>query len=176
MKEELLREIAEKEYLMFQRLKMENEECRKEKTFKLMRMARFYPLSEDTLKSYLQDLESALSSGENLMALKYKCMGGGIIHAGDMLEEIVKIESEWMQDLKRKYPRAFANKIEDFERYLRCELLTFSVNTLKLYHRDVEEANKRGRNLAEVSYVYLFRKIGYSGIEEVEKSRLESVK
>ncbi len=176
MKEDLLKKIADMEYEFFKNLRMENEECKKEKAFKLMRMARFYPLSEDTLKSYMEDLKRFLEEGENIMALKYKCIEGGLLQGGEIVEEIVEIESQWMKDLKRRYPRAFANRIEDFERYLRCELLTFSPETLRYYHRDVLEAKENGINMAEIAYVYLFRKIGYGSIEEAEKSHLERVK
>jgi len=176
MKENLLEKIANMEYEFFKNLNMENEECRKEKTFKLMRMSRFYPFSEDTLESYIEDLRKALEEGENLMLLKYRCIEGGLLQGGELIEEIVEIESQWMRDLRRRYPRAFANRIEDFERYLRCELLTFSPETLKKYHREVLEAKEKGINMAEMAYVYLFRSIGYEGIEDAEKSNLERIK
>lgn len=121
-KEKMLERIANLEYEMFERLKMKNEECRKENTFKLMRKARFYPLSEETLSSYIQDLEIALMHSQNLLALKYKCIEFGFM-SDEIADKIVKIEVEWMKELKRKYPRIVKDEIEDFERYLKCELL-----------------------------------------------------
>ncbi len=53
-KEDLLRKIAEKEYQFFSEINAENPECKRENTFKIMRISRFYPFSEDTLLSYLK--------------------------------------------------------------------------------------------------------------------------
>ncbi len=167
-KEKLLERIANLGYEMFERLKMKNEECRKENTFKLMRKARFYPLSEETLGSYIQDLENALIHSQNLLAVKYKCMELGPV-SDEMVDKIAKIEVEWMKELRSKYPNIVKDKIEDFERYLRCELLTFSKYTLEKYYQDILSMKKMGINMAEASYLYLFKRIGYESLEEVGK-------
>ena len=167
-KEKLLERIANLEYKMFERLKMKNEECRKESTFKLMRKARFYPLSEETLRSYIQDLETASMHSQNLLALKYKCIDLGFM-SDEVVDEIVKIEVEWMEELKKKYPNIVKDEVEDFERYLKCELLTFSNYTLEKYYQDILDMKKRGINMAELSYLYLFKHIGYDSLEEVGK-------
>ncbi|AGB04753.1 hypothetical protein AciM339_0878 [Aciduliprofundum sp. MAR08-339] len=170
-KDELLEKIVKLEYQMFEQLKTNNEECKRKNTFFLMRKARFYPLSEKTLNMYLEDLKEAEVRGENPLLMKYRCMEMGIFRAGEMIEDIVKIESEWMAELMKKYPHVFAKRIEDFERYLRCELLTFSVETLKGYYGDVRNMKRMGVNMAELSYEYLFRKMGYGSIREVNESR-----
>jgi hypothetical protein len=170
-KEELLDRIVELEYEMFDKLKTKNEECKRKGTFALMRKSRFYPLSEGTLKSYIHDLEVALLHNQNLLAVKYKCIELGSFVKDELVEEIVKIEVEWMRELKNRYPHIIENKIEDFERYLRCELLTFSSSTLESYYMDVKGLKEKSLNMAEISYLYLFKRIGYNSLEEVENSR-----
>jgi len=170
-KEELLKRIVDLEYQMFEKLKTKNEECKRRSTFEIMRKSRFYPLSEETLGSYIHDLEAAILHSQNLFAVKYRCIELGSFGEDELVKEIVKIEVQWMKELKNEYPHVIENKIEYFERYLKCELLTFSRYTLESYYKDVMNMKKKGLNMAEISYLYLFKQIGYNSLEEVESSR-----
>ena len=170
-KEEILRKIADMEYQLFSRINATNPDCKREGTFKFMRIARFYPLSEDTLLSYLRDLEEASRRGKNPLWEKYACMEGRI-SVGDeekrgIINKIVEIEKGWVEELHRKYPHVVELK-EDFSKYLGCELATFSISTLKKYLNDLYLALKQRRNLAYESYQYTFSHLGYHSLEEVE--------
>jgi len=167
-KEKLLREIADAEYEFFEKIRMENEECKREKAFKSMRIMRFYPLSTDTLGSYLNDLKRASVQNINPLRDKYICIDKHQPVESTIINEITEIENAWMNELREKYPHIFVNKGKEFETYLKCELATFSDETLKLYYRDVKEMKDNGVNMAEQSYSYLFRKIGYNSLEDAE--------
>ncbi|MCD6420265.1 MAG: DUF4125 family protein [Synergistetes bacterium] len=175
-KESLLKEIADVEYNFFKRINMENEECKREKTFKRMRMVRFYPLSVNTLESYLNDLKMASVSNTNPLREKYICIDKHLPVENPLIDRIVEIESGWMNELREKYPHIFVNKGDEFKTYLKCELTTFSKETLKLYHEDVANMKDNGTNMAEVSYTYLFEKIGYNSLQEAEESQKSNLK
>lgn len=168
---EVLKEIAEREYRFFERLQPTNSECKREKTFKFMRISRFYLYSLETLLSYLNDLIEAEKEGRNPLYEKYACMEGRLEISEDkrgLIERIVQIEKSWIEELHGKYPHAIENKPE-FQRYLACELSTFSVQTLERYLEDVERAKEAGKNLALESYLYTFSRLGYSSLEDVEE-------
>ncbi len=170
-KKKLLKQIIELEYEMFQQVITNNQKCKdRPETFKITREARFYPLSAETLSSYLGDLQQAKKEGRNLLMEKYARMDNLIppMNSNPLIEKIVEIEGKWIEKLSVKYPRIFSSKPESFKSYLSCELETFSDRTLELYFKDVSKAKGEGKNLAEESYVYLFQKIGYSSIEELE--------
>ena len=175
-KDELLRKIAEKELQFFLKLNAKNPECKKEDTFKFMRIARFYPYSFLTLSSYFQDLEKYERERKNPLWEKYRCMEGKISipqEKMEILRKIVDIETLWILELHKKYPHAIQSKDEDFQRYLMCELSTFSLNTLVFYLSDIEHAMEEGRNLAYESYLYTFTNLGYSSLDEVEEKMRE---
>ena len=175
-KEGLLKEIANVEYNFFKRINMENEECKREKTFKRMRIVRFYPLSVNTLESYLNDLKMASVNNTNPLREKYICIDKHLPVENPLIDRIVEIESRWMNELREKYPHIFVNKGDEFKTYLKCELATFSKETLKLYHEDVANMKDNGINMAEVSYTYLFKKIGYNSLQEAEESQKSNLK
>ncbi len=171
-KGELLKRIAEKEYAFFSRLRIENRECERERTFKFMRIARFYPYSTETLLSYLRDLENAERENHNPLLEKYACIEGkrDIPKENmELLQKIVDIEAAWIRELHLSYPHAIQDVSAEFQRYLLCELATFSQDTLRSYMEDLERALKRGKNLAYESYLYTFTQLGYSSLEEVEE-------
>jgi len=171
-KEKILKEIVEIEYSMFLKMNTSSEECRKSpEAFRLNREARFFPLSTQTLSSYLDDLLRAEVEGRNLLTEKYARIEGLIppLQENPVIHKIVEIESEWIKELSEEYPELFSRNPEKFRTYLACELETFSEKTLRLYFIDVKSAREKGINLAEESYKYLFKKSGFSSFEEVRK-------
>lgn len=169
---ELIEKIIELELNMFERVRTAEPALCQERpeTFKSMRAMTHSALSEATLSSYLGDLEQAVAQGKNLLTLKYARIERKIppLKEDPMIGAIVDIEDGWMQQLAEKYPHVVKGG-PGFATYLASELETFSDRTLGLYFRDVSEADKEGRNLAEERYDWLFSRIGYGSITEAEE-------
>jgi len=169
---DLIERIIELELDMFERVRTAEPALCQEKpeTFKSMRAMTHSALSEGTLESYLDDLERAVAEGKNLLTLKYARIERKIppLKEDPMIGAIVDIEDGWMQQLAERYPHVVKGG-PGFGTYLASELETFSDRTLGLYFRDVSEADKAGRNLAEERYDWLFARIGYGSIAEAEE-------
>jgi hypothetical protein len=90
-----------------------------------------------------------------------------------LLDEITEIEENWIVEFSKAYPKIITGDGSAFAAYLRCELETYSDRTLELYHRDVLEARRQGISLARKSYENLFKDLGYSSFEDVEKNTLQ---
>lgn len=175
-REELINEIVAIELRMFLTVQTEGPTTCQEQpeAFKLMRRAGFQVLSSETLKSYLQDLQEALEEDRNLVTLKYARIDELIACLNDsrLIGEIVEIEESWLKELEKKYPRTFRSRA-DFAAgtYLRSELETYSDRTLELYLKDLKKALDEGRNLTAERYTYLFKRLGYNSIEDMEQGR-----
>lgn len=139
------------------------------KTFQIMREMSHSVLADDTLASYLQDLNIAESTGRNLMTEKYARMENMIppLNENELIYKIVDIEREWLYEVHKKYPLTVAIN-GGFITYAVCELETYSDDTLNLYYRDVFLAATQKRNLVEERYQYLYRSLGFKDLEEVE--------
>lgn len=176
----LLNQIIKIELDMFKRIKTSEPSLCQEhpKTFEIMREMTHYVLSMETLKSYLRDLQNALKEKRNLLTEKYARMNKLIpqLKSNPIIEKIVDIESNWMNELIQKFPLTFKKRASNFETYLSCELETYSDDTLDKYFRDISDAKELKRNLAEERYSYLFHKIGYKSIKEVEKKSKTNAK
>jgi len=140
-------------------------------SFKLMRQMGHSVLSLKTLKSYLNDLETSITKGRNILTEKYARMNNIIapLKSNPLINEIVRIETRWMNEITEKYPNAFKKQSNNFKIYLSCELETYSDETLELYFKDITNAEKEGRNLVEERYAMLFQELGYRSINEVEE-------
>lgn len=171
-REELLKGIIEIELDMFERVRTAEPSLCKDRpeTFKVMRGMSHSVLSTQTLESYLEDLQKAKAEGRNLMTEKYARMDNRIprIKTNPVIDDIVRIEAQWMKELSEKYPHTFKGG-DGFTIYLSSELETYSDKTLGLYFEDISKAEKEGRNLEEEAYLILFQQIGYSSIAEVEE-------
>lgn len=149
-----------------------NSQCQEEpETFKLMRWMSHSVLSEDTLKSYLEDLISAKVSGHNLMTEKYALMENLIPHekASPLIEIIAEIEIRWMDKLKPKYSNLFKNDPDSFKNYMVCEYETYSAKTLDFFMKDIKRAIDKKLNLTELRYNNLFKRLGYKSLEELDQ-------
>lgn len=170
-REKLLQTIIAKEAAMFVAVKAsEPADCQEMlKTFHLMREMSHSVLADDTLASYLQDLETAAATGRNLMTEKYARMENLIpaLNENELICKIVDIEREWLYEVHQKYPLTVAVD-GGFTTYAVCELETYSDETLNLYYRDIFLAVTQKRNLVEERYQYLYCRLGFKDLEEVE--------
>lgn len=140
------------------------------KAFKVMRRMTHSVLSNETLGSYLRDLEQAAADGRNLMMEKYARMDNLIPYLNDnpIIDRIVRMERGWQSELSHRYPQLFRTQsIQAFELYLHSELETYSDQTLELYFRDVSKGAEEGRNLAEERYAFLADMLGYDSIHSI---------
>lgn len=176
-REDLIREIIAIELEMFGNVKARERAFCQElpDTFRTMRWMAHSVLSGDTLASYLDDLQQAAYAGRNLMTEKYARMENLIPPLKNdpeivaVLDEITETEQNWMKEFSQHYPGILQGDGSGFAGYFRCELETYSDRTLKLYLSDVTDARDRGINLAEQSYVNLFKRLGYESLDDVVK-------
>ncbi len=151
--------------------------------FRRNRTAQFYTWSEKTLMSYLEDLRSAEEEGKNLMTLKYARMGNQIpcLNSDPLIEKIVVRQTAWQKDLAVRYPclmgRARAiESLQDadwqtsFETYLRCELETYSGQTLSSLYSDIQRYEQDHQNMNQRLYEFLVQDLGYGSLDEAEKA------
>ena len=175
-REELLRAITDIELRMFLAVEPSIPSACQEQpeTFKLMRKASFYVLSNETLESYLNDIQEALEENRNLMELKYARIDNLVpcLNNDPIIDKIVEAESRWLKELAERYPLTFKGRA-DYAAwvYLRSELETYSNKTLGLYFKDVSKAMEDGRNLTEERYAFIFQQTGYDSSDAVESER-----
>jgi len=148
--------------------------------FRLHRRAQFTLWSEETLRSYHNDLVDAEKQGRNLMTLKYARMENLIppLNENPIIDAIVEMALEAQRGMLLRYPNILSHgrPLEDngsgstsFTTYLRGELETYSDRTLELLHRDIRRSAERGENWAVQTYTSLFRELGYTSLDEVEE-------
>ncbi|HEY49052.1 MAG TPA: DUF4125 family protein [Dehalococcoidia bacterium] len=177
--ESLLDEIVDIELRMFLAVEPSIPSACQEQpdAFKLMRKGSFFVLSSETLESYLQDLKEAVEDDRNLMTLKYARIDDLVpcLNTNPMIDEIVDIEGRWLKELSERYPLTFKGRSDwAADIYLRSELETYSDRTLDLYYKDISNALKKGENLTEKRYTYIFQQTGYKSIEDMEQERQEA--
>ncbi len=96
-----------------------------------------------------------------------------------IIEEIVKIQVEWMEEFAKEYPRitSSARSIrteEDslfntsYETYLRGELTTYSDKTLSLYGRFIVSIYQKNENLAYTIIENTAKLYGYENLAKME--------
>lgn len=147
-------------------------------TFQLMRRSQYMTWTDDMLQSFTADFKAANAVGRNLIAEKYgwmmettspdefqeiKALLPDIPAAKrQIVEEIVKIQVAWMEDLAKESPE-ITNRMRNihtsedtpcntsYETYLRGELLTYSDHTLMLYGRLIASLAADGKNLAQMT-------------------------
>lgn len=179
----LISQILEKEFYMFQRVPTVSPTACQESEggFRLVRGSAFETWSEATLESYHEDLLSAMRENRNLLTEKYARMDNLIpcLNSNPIIDDIVRIESEWQAEVRRKYPHILRGgelcQAGSFENYLHSELETYSDQTLELYFQDISQALKEGKNLAQERYLKMAQKLGYSSLEEQDKESAEQM-
>lgn len=180
-REQLLGTIVGLEEKMFVSVKASSlSACQQHlRTFAKMRRMSHSVLSNQTLISYLQDLQDAFepiettecsnpptlsemstqSKGElrrNFFTEKYARIEGLIppLKESPVIDEIVATETAWFHNLQTRIP-GLLHASGAFEIYEHAELETYSDRTLELYARDIRAAAKQGRNLVEERYIAL---------------------
>lgn len=167
----LVKEIIDIEEKMFKEVKTsEFSKCQERlKTFRIMREMTFSVWSIPCLKSYLKDLQKALKKGRNILTEKYARMDNliGVINNNPLIELIVSTEYNWIFELHEKYPHAISMQ-GDFKNYTKCELETYSDETLELYYKSLIQAQSEEINLVEVRFLKMYKQFGYNSLQEVE--------
>lgn len=167
------------------------------KTFEINRFAQAISWSESVLESYMNDLLEARNNKRNLMTEKYGRMMeftspeeyAQIQHmlpplAPDvppLIDNILKIELKWQGELQDKYPNIIKKgrplySFEDtryqtsFETYLRGELSTYSLKTLKLYYENIVEQKSKDINGGELTLENMVKSYGFNSAKEANES------
>ena len=145
-------------------------ECQEHpEVFKLMRQSPYETWSARTLTLHLEHFIDAQDKGRNLVREKYAKMEGSMpcVNTSPALQKSVEIEERWFEETQEKYPNIVgAAGGKGFQRYLGCELDTFSQETLDSYYQDRLAAEKEGRNLVIEAYDGIAKKMGYKSIDE----------
>lgn len=194
-KEKLIEEILEKEWTYFSKLNNigGRADCQDNKEdFIIMRKSQWETFNNETLLSYLEDLNSQ----NNPLFQKYAQMmrynsPKEYEKIKDILEnpsenkiklvnEIMLIYMKWEEEFFEKYP-IFSSmgrplySVEDnsfetsIETYLKGELLSYSEKTLKLYLKYIYEMKEKNINLAIKNMENIAKMQGFKNSDEVEK-------
>lgn len=178
-REQLINSIIDLEWEMFTNAASAEGRtaCQDDKTtFIIMREAQAAIWTDDTLGSYLYDLEIAAQNKINLMTIKYAHMMKITFpeeyenikdklppvspKAQELVQEIMKYHSKWAKEASAKYPRLFSlgrpvtstdsdgSNWAAIDNYLHSELLTYSEATLEHCLEDTIKAESEGKNLS----------------------------
>ncbi len=170
----LIERIIDIEMKMFLEVPvLEEPSCRSNlKSMRLHRKSQFAGWSEETCRSYLQDLEKAQQEGVNLMTLKYARMADQIspLSGSPDIPFIVNQSVAWQEEIIRSCPHLMSRgrDIEDFRNYLSSELETYSDRTLQLLRQDLEGYIDSGKSMARDIYEAMAELAGYPSLEELE--------
>jgi hypothetical protein len=165
-------------------------------TFEINRGGQFESWSDAALNSYLTDLQEAQRDGRNLLTEKYARMMEAtspeeyakIAHllppldpeAGKLIEDIVEVALAWEEALAHRYPYVLgrgrpirrsgdSRHVTSVETYLRGELATYSVDTLRLYADHVRKLREDGENGSERILDYVMKRHGFASLEEANQ-------
>ncbi len=193
-KEKLIDEILEKEWNYFSNLNNigGRADCQDNREdFIIMRKAQWLTFNEETLLSYLEDLNSK----NNPLFQKYgqmmkynspkeyekikNLLEQPSSQKLDLLEKIIEIYMKWEEEFFKAYPifssmgRPLYSKQDDdedtsIETYLRGELLSYSEKTLALYLKYILEMKNKNINLAVKNMDNLASMQGFENSQDVE--------
>lgn len=195
----IIDEIIAEEWAMFKTVQSVDgpTACQEQpETFDLMRRSQYLTWPVIVLCSYRTDVRTARDEGRNLMIEKYARMMQRTDPAGyaaieDMLppleegvealvDEAAQLVTAWEEDVRARYPfivergRDLSNdeasrQGTSFDTYLRAELSTYSLRTLRLYVQHVRTLADAGINGSQLVYEQLVRLYGYDGLEEANE-------
>ena len=195
-KSELVQLLLKKEWEMFHNVNGEKRsDCQQDyRGFVAMRKAMYDAWDEDTLKSYLTDLENAEAEGSNLArekyirmmehtaAEEYKAFEHELpqvsVEKAAIVAEIWKHMLSQTVKMHEKYPilalggRPLSIEEErewpSIETYQKSELLTYSDRTLTYYLRNLKTLESQGIDLAYIIQENTVKNLGYSSMDEAE--------
>ena len=194
-KEKIINEILEKEWKYFSNLNNigGRADCQDNKEdFIIMRKSQWETFNEETLLSYLEDLNSKnnplfqkyaqmmkYNSPEEYKKIK-DILEKASDEKTDLVNKIMFIYMEWEKEFFERYPifssmgRPLYSSEDDnietsIETYLRGELLSYSEKTLKLYLNYVIDNKKKNINLAIKNMDNLARMQGFNDSNDVEE-------
>lgn len=198
MENPLVDEIVRLEWEAFDKVKNEGgrADCQDDwNTFQIMRKSQYLTWEEDMLVQYRLDFLEANARGWNLITEKYARMMESTAKEKydelkdslpvipedkkNIMEEIIKIQVNWMEEFARNYPKMAGNArsihtYEDnayntsYETYLRGEMGTYSDEMLELYGRFIVKLFKEQKNLAKMIMTNTALLYGYPSLEEAE--------
>ena len=199
MGQELVKKIVDIEWSMFDAVNRGTglrASCQEDpETFYIMRASQAEAWTEALRESYYADLLAAEAEGRNLLTEKYARMMESTDPAAfarlrqalppvdedtlRLIEEIVRVQLAWKEDMSRRYPRltALGRTLytrddtpfdTSFETYLRGELRTYSPRTIRLYRDMVRQLEAEGENLEERCLLETVKKYGYDSLEQAE--------
>jgi len=167
-------------------------------SFLIMRTSQLGGWNEECLESYLEDLEAAKESGENLMTLKYAYMmesTSPLEYAAiadrlpavdgekkELVEKLTAQTVKWADAFHKAYPligrasRPVHKEADNMyttsaETYQRGETSTYSLRTLKLLSKHYDECQARGVNLYTEILKDTVSQLGYPSLEAAEDAQ-----
>ena len=194
-KEELITKIIDAEWEMFHNVPNIGGTalCQEDRrTFEINRFAQAMSWSEAVLKSYLNDLSEAKNINRNLMTEKYGRMMESTspeeyaqlehlllpldLEVPPLIEKIVRIVLKWEEELAIKYPNIARRGrpiyssddtlyTTSIETYLRGELATYSLRTLKLYYEKILNQKSEAINGSEVILRHVMESYGFKSLQ-----------
>ena len=194
-KEKIIEKILEKEWKYFSNLNNigGRADCQDNKEdFIIMRKSQWETFNEETLLSYLEDLNSKnnplfqkyaqmmkYNSPEEYEKIK-DILEKASDEKTDLVNKIMFIYMEWEKEFFERYPifssmgRPLYSSEDDnietsIETYLRGELLSYSEKTLKLYLNYVIDNKEKNINLAIKNMDNLARMQGFNDSNDVEE-------
>lgn len=193
-KNKLINKILEIEWQYFTKLNNigGRADCQDNKDdFIIMRKSQWETFNEETLNSYLDDLNSKenplfIKYAEMMkynMSEEYEKIKDKLPIITDMkikiVEKIMSVYMKWEEEFFKKFPN-YANmgrplsssddEIEtSIETYLKGELLSYSERTLKFYLKYIEEMEKKNVNLVIKNMDNIAKYQGFSNSLEVEE-------
>ena len=194
-KEKIIEKILEKEWKYFSNLNNigGRADCQDNREdFIIMRKSQWETFNEETLLSYLEDLNSKnnplfqkyaqmmkYNSPEEYEKIK-DILEKASDEKTDLVNKIMFIYMEWEKEFFERYPifssmgRPLYSSEDDnietsIETYLRGELLSYSEKTLKLYLNYVIDNKEKNINLAIKKMDNLARMQGFNDSDEVEE-------
>ena len=193
-KEKIINEILEKEWKYFSNLNNigGRADCQDNREdFIIMRKSQWETFNEETLLSYLEDLNSKnnplfqkyaqmmkYNSPEEYEKIK-DILEKPSEEKTDLVNKIVFIYMEWEKEFFERYPifssmgRPLYSSEDDnietsIETYLRGELLSYSEKTLSLYLDYIIDNKEKNINLAIKNMDNLAKMQGFNNSEDVE--------
>ena len=193
-KEKIIEKILEKEWKYFSNLNNigGRADCQDNREdFIIMRKSQWETFNEETLLSYLEDLNSKnnplfqkyaqmmkYNSPEEYEKIK-DILEKASDEKTDLVNKIMFIYMEWEKEFFERYPifssmgRPLYSSEDDnietsIETYLRGELLSYSEKTLKLYLNYVIDNKEKNINLAIKNMDNLARMQGFNDSDDVE--------